>query len=81
MTLNEYLQSTGTLMIDFARKVGTTPATVSRIADGSVTPRRALMQRIFEATGGTVTPNDLTGLHGPAHPCDRIPNPPKEDHS
>ena len=79
MTLKEYLSITGTSMVDFASRVSTTPATISRIADGTVMPRRALMQRIFAATGGTVTPNDLTGLHGPAGPDDGLSNPSKEN--
>ena len=47
----------------FAKTVGTTTATISRVADGVVVPRKALMERIYEATGGQVTPNDLVGLH------------------
>ena len=81
MQLNDFLTKRSISMARFADMVGTTTATISRIADGTVMPRRALMQRIFEATGGAVTPNDLVRLHGPAHLYDRIPNPPEEDHS
>jgi predicted transcriptional regulator len=71
MTLNEYLQCTGTLMIDFARKVGTTTATISRIADGSVVPRKALILRIHKATEGRVTANDLVGTYC-VEPCPSV---------
>jgi hypothetical protein len=63
MTLNEFLSSRNTSMGDFAKAVGTTTATISRIADGTVLPRKSLMKRIYDTTDGKVTPNDLYGLH------------------
>ncbi len=63
MKLNDFLIAEGTSMGQFAKAVGTTTATVSRIADGTVVPRRALMKRINQATGGLVTPNDLVGIY------------------
>ncbi|MGJ8626276.1 MAG: hypothetical protein ACSHXB_04875 [Sulfitobacter sp.] len=65
MRLNDFLHSSGVTMTDFAEQIGTTTATVSRIADGLVVPRRKLLERIYEVTGGQVTPNDLTGIHPP----------------
>lgn len=56
-------------MAAFADAVGTTTATISRVADGIVVPRKALMERIYEATSGLVTPNDLVGLYC-AQRCD-----------
>lgn len=56
-------------MAQFAMMVGTTTATISRIANGTVTPRRDLLVRIHERTGGLVTPNDLTGLHCQSGRC------------
>lgn len=53
-------------MAAFAEQIGTTAATVSRISDGLVVPRRKLLIRIYEATGGQVCPNDLTGIHPPS---------------
>lgn len=55
-------------MSAFAQAVGTTTATISRVADGIVIPRRELMQRIHSVTGGCVTPNDLVGLYC-VRPC------------
>lgn len=49
-------------MASFAQTVGTTTATISRVADGTVVPRRDLMHRIYQATNGLVTPDDLLGL-------------------
>lgn len=63
MRLNEFLMQSGLSKSAFARMIGTTTATVSRVGDGLVVPRRELLRRIYEATNGQVTPNDLTGLH------------------
>lgn len=48
-------------MAQFGEQIGTTGPTVCRIAGGQV-PRRDLMVKIYEATGGLVTPNDLVGI-------------------
>lgn len=68
MKLNDFLTSNDTSMARFAQTVDTTTATISRIADGAVVPRRDLMHRIYKATNGLVTPNDLVGLHC-VQPC------------
>ena len=65
MKLSEFLRQNQVTLTEFATRIGTTTATVSRIADGIVVPRRKLLLRIFEVTGGQVTPNDLTGIHPP----------------
>jgi len=61
--LTDFLIKQNLSMGAFARLVGTTTATISRIADGSVMPRKTLLLRIHEATGGQVTANDLTGTY------------------
>ncbi|MCH2249592.1 MAG: helix-turn-helix domain-containing protein [Cognatishimia sp.] len=66
MKLNDFLSQTGTTKSAFAELIGTTTATISRIGDGLVVPRRDLLERIYKATNGLVTPNDLTGLHAPS---------------
>jgi len=63
MKLNDFLNTNDLTMAKFAADVGTTTATISRIADRSVMPRRSLIQRIYDATDGLVTPNDLAGLY------------------
>ena len=64
MKLNDYLTENGLSKGAFARRIGTTTATISRISDGLVVPRRELLERIHRETRGLVTPNDLTDLHG-----------------
>jgi len=71
MTLNDFLSSHGISKVVFAQTVNTTVATVSRISDGLVTPRRDLMKRIYAATEGAVTPNDLIGLYC-VRPCENV---------
>lgn len=61
MRLREFLKSNNLQMAEFAEKIGTTGPTVCRIAGGQM-PRRDLMIKIYEATGGLVTPNDLVGI-------------------
>jgi hypothetical protein len=62
MKLNDFLGSENISMGTFAKTVGTTTATISRVADGTVVPRRGLMERIYVVTQGLVTPNDLVGI-------------------
>lgn len=66
MMLSEFLRQNQVSLTEFAARIGTTTATVSRITDGIVVPRRKLLLRIFEETGGQVTPNDITGIHPPS---------------
>jgi transcriptional regulator with XRE-family HTH domain len=62
MKLFDYLATHSIPANDFAQRVGTTAATISRIANGQVMPRKALMVAILQETEGQVTPNDLFGL-------------------
>jgi hypothetical protein len=66
MLLSDFLKTDGITLAAFAEEIGTSAATVSRISDGLVVPRRKLLVRIYEATGGQVCPNDLTGIHPPS---------------
>ncbi len=50
-------------MAAFGSRVGTSAATISRVANNTVTARMSLVKRIYEETGGQVTPNDLAGLY------------------
>lgn len=63
MTLHEYLSRHALRPAEFARSLGVSAATISRVLNGRVVPRRALMAAIHAATGGRVTPNDLLDLH------------------
>lgn len=59
MKLIDYLSMHNITQADFAHRIGTTGATINRIVRGRVTPRRALMTAISEATQGAVQPVDL----------------------
>lgn len=54
MTLRDYLSGTRTRQSDFARLVGVTQATVSRLVSGAVVPTLELAARIKQATNGEV---------------------------
>ena len=62
MKLNVFLQTHNLQSAEFAARIGTTGATLSRILNAQVVPRRGLMEAIFRETDGLVTPNDLVGL-------------------
>ena len=66
MTLGDFLKLRGMPMADFAQHVGTTKATICRIINGQVLPRRQLMTEIHRATGGAVCPNDILQLFPPS---------------
>ncbi len=59
MKLSDWLNDAGTRARDFAKAVGTTEATISRLRHGNAKPSLDLAQRIAEATGGAVTANDF----------------------
>lgn len=60
MTLAEFLAQSDETQTTFARRVGVTPATISRIAHGHhKVPEHEILWRIFLATGGKVRPDDF----------------------
>ena len=63
MKLNDYLDSQNITKTEFSRRANTTLATISRISDGLMMPRKELLERIYKETGGMVTPNDIAGLY------------------
>lgn len=62
MNLHSFLKQNHLSISQFAAEVDSTAGTISRVADGLVVPRRALMLRIYVATSGRVSPNDLVGI-------------------
>ncbi len=54
MTLKAYLEETGEKQVLFADRVGTTPATISRLCGGTLKPALDLAHRIETATEGKV---------------------------
>lgn len=59
MRLEAWLKLTRTKKADFAKKIGVAPATVTRVIDGLQNIPLSLQDRIFRATEGAVSPNDL----------------------
>jgi DNA-binding transcriptional regulator YdaS (Cro superfamily) len=59
MTLRDYLLQTRQTYRDFARMVAATEHAVAHWARGARIPRRAMMARIEQATGGQVTAADF----------------------
>tara|TARA_B100001971_G_C17704087_1_gene293182 strand:- start:1 stop:261 length:261 start_codon:yes stop_codon:yes gene_type:complete len=59
MKLGDWLRMNGVPAVRFAESVGTTPATISRVVNGRVVPRRGLMAAIIQVTRGEVTAGDL----------------------
>jgi transcriptional regulator with XRE-family HTH domain len=62
MTLQQYLEETGTSRTQFAERIGVKYETVRRYLDGSRIPDRRRMAQIALATGGNVTANDFFAL-------------------
>jgi 3,4-dihydroxy 2-butanone 4-phosphate synthase/GTP cyclohydrolase II len=63
MRLDQYLTQSGLTRSAFARRVGLSPAAVTALCnDAAVWVGRETAERIAEATGGAVTPNDFLGL-------------------
>jgi 3,4-dihydroxy 2-butanone 4-phosphate synthase/GTP cyclohydrolase II len=65
MKLADWLVRTNTKRVDFARRLGMSPASVTALCnDETAWISRESAERIAEATGGAVTPNDFLGLGG-----------------
>lgn len=59
MKLNEWLDRENKRPSAFARDLGVTPATVFGLCNGTVWIGKDLAQKIFDLTGGDVTPTDI----------------------
>lgn len=64
--LAEYLADQGITLKAFAATVHTSHASVSRLCSGKQRPSWDLLERIYRATNGAVTPNDFIQKSGPA---------------
>ncbi|WP_162232715.1 helix-turn-helix domain-containing protein [Sphingomonas sanxanigenens] len=62
MTLAEYLAQPGRTATELAQATGSAVSTITRAARGEIIPSRDLMIKLFEATDGAVTPNDIFGI-------------------
>jgi transcriptional regulator with XRE-family HTH domain len=59
MKLDQWLQSQDITQTDFAARLGTTGASLSRIVAGAQWPSAPLMAAIERETGGEVTASDI----------------------
>ncbi len=59
MKLTQYFQLTKTTAGDLAQKIGVSPSTIWRLANGETQPTWRKAKAIAEATGGAVMPNDF----------------------
>lgn len=59
MNLRTYLKLNSLSEMAFSQQIGVASTTINRLVRGKTKPSFALVQRIFEATQGAVTPNDL----------------------
>lgn len=68
MKMSSYIAAHGLTLTEMAVRLGLPVQTVSRYASGARRPREAEMVRIYEVTGGQVTPNDFFDLPGQPPP-------------
>lgn len=59
MLVEDWLKKKGWRQMDLAREVGITKGALSSIIAGRTAPRVDTYRRIFLATDGEVTPNDI----------------------
>jgi 3,4-dihydroxy 2-butanone 4-phosphate synthase/GTP cyclohydrolase II len=59
MQLALYLSSHNLTRAEFAERIGVTPGAITGYCNGSLWPKRPVMERIIKATRGKVTPNDF----------------------
>lgn len=62
MTLADYLDQDGHSATALASKCKVEVSTITRAARGDTIPSKPLMEKLFEHTGGQVTPNDFFGI-------------------
>jgi DNA-binding transcriptional regulator YdaS (Cro superfamily) len=62
MTLSDFLKAEGNSASKLADLLGVAVSTVTRAAKGDLLPSKQLMEGIYRATDGKVTPNDFFGI-------------------
>lgn len=77
MTLRDYLDSTGETMASFARRLGVSYGTMTKIVYGAREPGLALAILISARTNGMVQPADLL-KHGSLRRRKRAPRAPRK---
>lgn len=59
MKLDAYIRQTGTTEQAIARLVGRSQGTINKLRNGKINPSLDLLNAVFRATNGAVTPNDF----------------------
>lgn len=59
MTLDRYLSENKITQVAFAESIGVCQSAISRLRSGKLNPPLSLLNKIFDATAGDVTPNDF----------------------
>lgn len=62
MKLSDWLEKQGLKPSQFAKKIGKSSSTITRIINGEHRPSLALMDLICETTNGAVAPNDFASV-------------------
>ncbi|MEM7625873.1 MAG: helix-turn-helix transcriptional regulator [Planctomycetota bacterium] len=73
MKLSDYLISQQLGPAEFARRIGVGRMSIHRYIRGERFPRPEVLQRIYQATAGQVTPNDFLALN-PTHAPGNVPS-------
>ena len=73
MTLSDYLSSNGMTRTQFATQIGVDQSLVSRWVSRKCIPNDSYKLKIFEVTGGHVTPNDLLTLASTSQQPEAVP--------
>lgn len=66
MNLRQYLTSRNMRQVAFVKASGLSPSLISKLCSDKYQPRISVdvIRKIYDATGGVVTANDLLGLRG-----------------
>lgn len=59
MTLTQYLDQENLTAAEFGRRIGVSPAAMTRYCAGERFPNTAILRKIMSETRGQVTPNDF----------------------
>ncbi|TRO96756.1 helix-turn-helix transcriptional regulator [Glycocaulis profundi] len=68
MTLSDWLKTSNVTPSAFADRIGVSRQAVHRYVEGDRIPRREVLTKINEATGGAVTANDFLAPQPEARP-------------
>ena len=67
MKLDEVIREKGTTEQAIADATGYSQATINRLRNGKLNPTLELLDAVFKATNGAVTPNDFLDIDPASH--------------